>query len=98
VAPARGKTFPVSDSIGVGFKFGSEASSSLNGRQQEQALPMLICGVQDSDRLEGPGRTGGSDGGSVGEKVWVGDEVEHCAEFIRLPVPEPESLRTSTDP
>ena len=47
-------------------------------------MPTLICGVQDSDRLEGPGRTGGSDGGSVGEKLWVGDEVEHRAEFIRL--------------
>ena len=47
-------------------------------------MPTLICGVRDSDRLEGPGRTGGSDGGSVREKVWVGDEVEHRAEFIRL--------------
>ena len=47
-------------------------------------MPTLICGVQDSDRLEGPGRTGGSYGGSVGEKVWVGDEIEHGSEFIRL--------------
>ena len=47
-------------------------------------MPALICGVQNSDRLEGAGRTGGSDGGSVGEKVWVVDEVEHRDEFIRL--------------
>ena len=28
------------------FKFGSQAGSSLNGRQQKQALPTSICGVQ----------------------------------------------------
>ena len=47
-------------------------------------MPTLIRSVQDFDRLQGPSRTSGSGGGSVGEKIWIGDKVDRPAEFVRL--------------